>query len=165
MADYDYSALKVLIADDSPLMRQVLRGMLEMIGVRRFAAASDADSALDQIQRFNPDLIITDWNMPPTDGLGMVRKLRTDPSTPNPFVPVIMVTGYTEEHRVLEARDGGITEFLAKPVTAAALYERLRAVVEDHRNWVRCSGFIGPDRRRGRREAFRGPERRASAAA
>src|SRR5260221_6065361 len=141
MADYNYSSLRVLIVDDSDLMRQVLRGLLEIVGIRRFAAASDANSALNQVIQFQPDLIISDWNMPPTSGLDLVRRIRTDPQIPNPFVPIIMVTGYTEEHRVMEARDGGVTEFLAKPVTAAALFDRVRAVVDDRRDRVRRAQF------------------------
>jgi two-component system, chemotaxis family, chemotaxis protein CheY len=161
MDNYNYSHLKVLIADDSDLMRDLLRGLLEMAGVRRFMTATDAEMALDQLKRFDPDLVVTDWNMPPTSGLEFVRRVRHSTDLPNPYVPIIMVTGYTEEYRVREARDAGVSEFLAKPVTAAAFFDRLRAVVEDQRNFVRSARFAGPDRRRGRRGQYMGTDRRA----
>lgn len=162
MSDYNLSQLKVLIADDSKLMRQLVRSLLEVVGISRFAEASDGNKAWDQAVTFNPDLVVTDWNMPPTSGLDFVRRLRMDRLSANPYVPVIMITGYCEEYRVVEARDTGITEFIAKPLTANALYDRLRAVVEDSRQFVKAPGYFGPDRRRGRREAFTGVERRAA---
>ena len=58
-----------------------------------------------------------------------------------------MLTGFTELHRVKQARDAGVTAFLAKPISAAALYRRLCTVIDDQRPFVRVGDFIGPDRR------------------
>jgi len=63
--------------------------------------------------------VITDWRMEPLDGLDLTRIIRTGEDSPNPFVPIIMLTGYTEVARVHEARDAGVTEFLAKPVSSS----------------------------------------------
>ena len=56
--------------------------------------------------------------MEPLDGLDFARLIRTASDSPQPFVPIIMITGYTEEARVRAARDVGVTEVLCKPVTA-----------------------------------------------
>lgn len=156
---FNYGQLKVLLADDSRQMRGLVRTFLEALNIKKVEVASDADEAWEILKRFNPDLIISDWNMPPTSGLDFVRRIRADKNSPNPYVPVIMITAYTEEYRVLEARDASVTEFLAKPVTAKGVYDRIKSVVEDTRNFVRTETYFGPDRRRGRR-TYDGPDRR-----
>lgn len=80
---------------------------------------------------FDLDLIITDWNMPPTDGLEFVKRIRMSTDSPNPYVPIIMLTGYTELYRVKQARNAGISAFPAKPLCAQALYKSVTSVVDD----------------------------------
>jgi two-component system chemotaxis response regulator CheY len=63
-------------------------------------------------------------------------------------VPIIMISGYTEKHRVEAARDAGVTEFLAKPITAQSLYSRIAEIMERPRAFIRCDTYFGPDRRR-----------------
>ena len=71
-----------------------------------------------------------------------------------------MVTGHTERARVEAARDAGVTEFLAKPITTQNLLTRLIEVVERPRPFIRCAGYFGPDRRRHKAEDYAGPWRR-----
>src|SRR5262249_18775385 len=121
--------------------------------------APDGQTALEML-RANPcDIVFSDMSMKPMDGLAFTRALRRDAYSPNHFVPVIMITGHTERHRVEQARDAGVTEFLAKPVTAQNLFARIAEIVERPRPFVRCDNFVGPDRRRQASEG--GPRRRA----
>lgn len=92
-------------------------------------------------------MVLIDW-APNFDGVGLLNKIRTDPESVNPFVPVIMVTTHSEVKRVLEVRDAGMTEYLTKPISAKRLYQRISAIVETERPFVRISEFFGPDRRR-----------------
>jgi DNA-binding response OmpR family regulator len=71
-----------------------------------------------------------------------------------------MVTGHTEKTRVTAARDAGVTEFLAKPISAKALYQRIVNVVANPRPFIRTKTYFGPDRRRGVNANYTGPERR-----
>jgi len=98
--------------------------------------------------------------MAPMDGLEFSRTVRTAGNSPNPFVPIIMITGHTEKHQVEAARDAGITEFLIKPITAQSLFSRIAEVVERPRAFVRCESYFGPDRRRRNVESYTGPWRR-----
>ena len=78
--------------------------------------------------RNNPiDIVMTDLAMQPLDGIDLVRLLRNANDSPNPMVPVIMITGHSTLRRVAEARDVGVTEFLSKPVTARGVIERIIA--------------------------------------
>jgi len=161
MSGYDFSDLKVIVCDDSFHMRELVRTFLEGFGIKDVTLASEAEEAFEIICSVDPDLVITDWNMVPMSGIELIEKVRKDPRTPNPFVPIIMLTGYTELHRVEEARDAGISSFLAKPISAASLYKRLVGAVEDNRTFIRSdSGFFGPDRRSQRRRDYAGKERR-----
>ena len=79
-------------------------------------------------------------------------KVRQDIDSSDPFVPVIICTANTEYHHVCTARDNGMTEYLAKPVSAQTIYGRICALVENHRPFIRVSDFFGPDRRRHHKE-------------
>lgn len=160
---YDFSDLRVLVCDDSRQIRSLINSFLMGFGVKDVAEAIDADDAFAMMVEYDPDLIITDWNMPPTDGLEFVKKVRNSEESPNSYVPIIMLTGYTELHRVKMARDSGISAFLAKPISAQALYKRLVSVVDDQRPFVRNDRFFGPCRRVHRRSSYPGAERRKQA--
>jgi DNA-binding response OmpR family regulator len=86
--------------------------------------------------------------------------IRQPGANANPYVPIIMLTGHSEKKRVVSARDAGITEFLAKPISAKALYERILNVVANPRPFIKTKSYFGPDRRRNSNPNYVGPERR-----
>ncbi len=90
------------------------------------------------------------------------RKVRTSPDSPNPYVPVIMLTAQAELERVQTARDAGVSGFLAKPMSAHSLHKRLVSLLEDKRPFVRGLDFFGPDRRFKSDPGFGGEDRRAA---
>lgn len=159
---YDFSKIRILIVDDSNHMRLLVQRLLGSFGIVKVRAVSDGYAALDELARSMPDMIVTDFAMEPMDGIALTRHIRQAPDSPNPYLPIVMMTGYTEMHRVIEARDIGVTEIVAKPVSAMALYSRLVAVVERPRPFVRTPDFFGPDRRR-RQVPIKGKDRRSPA--
>ena len=160
MVGYNLERLKILIVDDNMHMRSMVRSILYALGVRDVETATDGLSPFNQLHYFSADVILCDWNMEPMNGLDFVKLVRTDTDTPNPYVPIIMLTGYSEEERVIEARDSGVHEFLAKPVSADKLYNRIKAVIENERIFVKAGGYFGPDRRRHDSPNFTDPDRR-----
>ncbi len=163
MATYDFQELSILICDDSMQIRALVRNCLMAFGVKNIADASSAEAAFEALQKTNPDLVITDWSMGESCGLEFVRKVRQGLESPNPYVPIIMLTANTELDRVQTARDAGVSSFLAKPMSANSLYKRLVSVVEDNRPFIRCMDFFGPDRRFKQAPEFKGEERRQAA--
>ncbi|MCW8860881.1 MAG: response regulator, partial [Rhodospirillales bacterium] len=145
--------------DDNKHMRALVKTILHALGVKNCLEAGDGADAFKELRHFPADIIICDWNMSPLDGIDFVRLVRTGKDSPNPFVPIIMLTGHTEMHRVVEARDVGVHEFLAKPISAKALYSRVRSIIDRPRPFVRAGLYFGPDRRRKQVE-WRGTERR-----
>ncbi len=146
--------------DDNPAMRTILRNILKELQVETIREANDGAEALGLLKDLYFDIVITDWNMQPMNGLQFVRSIRLSKESPNRYIPIIMVTAYSELGQVVTARDAGITEFLAKPVSARSLFSRIKSVIENHRQFVRSQNFFGPDRRRRKVAAYSGTERR-----
>ncbi len=92
----------------------------------------------------------------------IARLLRNSPDSPNQMAPVIMITSHATLRRIHEARDAGVNEFLAKPLTARGVLDRLQKIIDHPRPFVRTSDYFGPDRRRKVDPAYDGPPRRAS---
>jgi CheY-like chemotaxis protein len=86
--------------------------------------------------------------------------IRQPGANANPYVPIIMLTGHSEKKRVVSARDAGITEFMAKPISAKALYQRILNVVANPRPFIKTKSYFGPDRRRNVTANYVGAERR-----
>ncbi|MFZ1989704.1 MAG: response regulator [Alphaproteobacteria bacterium] len=160
MAIPNFSALNVLVADDSLQMRRLLLAMLNAIGVWNVRTAIDGREAFDSFSQQRPDILITDADMGQVGGMELVRSVRRYQDQTGPYVPIIMVTGHTEQSWVEEARDAGVDEFLAKPISAGSLYVRVCEVILNPRPFVRSSDYLGPDRRRRDSSNYEGPMRR-----
>jgi len=158
MPSYDH--LRALVVEDNPHMRSLLRSLLHAFGIKQVAEAEDGHTAYAELCERMPDFVLTDLSMSPVDGIAFTKRVRTDLESPNAYVPIIMVTGHTERPRVEAARDAGVTEFIAKPITPQNLMLRLAEIVERPRPFVKCETYFGPDRRRRRDENFTGPWRR-----
>ena len=155
-----YELLKILLVDDNHHMRLLLGEILRALGVRQLYEAGDGAQGLQMMKSHPVDIVMTDLSMQPMDGIDFVRLLRNSPDSPNQMCPVIMITGHSTMQRVNEARNAGVNEFLAKPLTARGVIERLDRVVEHPRPYVRTSDYFGPDRRRRADPSFQGPWRR-----
>ncbi len=163
MATIDFRALKILVVDDSRDMQFIVKSILHELGVGQTRVASDAAAAFKELHHFPADIIIVDWQMAPLDGLDFVRLVRTAKDSRNPYVPIIMLTGYTEHRRITEARDAGVNEYLAKPVSVQSVSKRLVSLINNPRQFVRTKTYFGPCRRRKHYGPPRGtPERRAT---
>lgn len=156
----DVSRLRFLIIDDNPYVRRIIRVLLHGYGAREVLEAEDGAAGLESFSQFNPDIVIVDWEMPILDGIEVVKLIRQPNSSRNAFVPIIMCTAHSEMRRVVQARDAGVTEFLAKPISAKSLYQRICNAVVNPRSFVRTADYFGPDRRRGATANYSGPERR-----
>ena len=141
--------VRVVVAEDDRGTRLVLRGLLRSLGIREIVECANGAEAYVQIQRTAPDLLISDWEMPEVSGIALTRLVRNHPDSPNPLMPVIMLTSHSNQQLVARARDAGVTAFLAKPVSRKALAARLEAAVQRTRCYVLTRRFFGPDRRRG----------------
>ncbi len=160
MAERRIHRMKVLIVDDNHHMVNIVKTILRGLGLKDFFDARSPIEALELLRTTPVDLIITDYAMEPVDGFQFVKKLRAAEDNQTRFVPVIMLTAYSEKSRVEAARDSGVNEFCTKPVTAEELYKKVRSIVNHPRTFVRTKAYFGPDRRRRDGDHFEGEERR-----
>jgi two-component system chemotaxis response regulator CheY len=158
-----YETLRVVLADDNAHMRAIVSAVLKSIGVRDLREARNGAEALSLVRDGPADLALVDFRMEPIDGVEFTRLVRTAKDSKNPYLPIIMLTGYADRARVVEARDAGVTELIVKPVTAAAVISRLNAVIYHPRAFVRTDAYFGPCRRRKATPGYAGPERRSAA--
>ncbi len=158
----NFGKLSVLIVEDNKAMKDLIVSILDGLGVGSIYTSDNGNSGFHSFRNHNPDIVILDWEMPSRNGIELTNEIRRNPLSPNRMVPVIMLTGYSAPKRVAQARDSGVTEFLAKPFTAEALINRVAYVINKPRDFVDYSDYFGPDRRRRKPENYSGPLRRKS---
>src|ERR1043165_1345683 len=96
MSGYRFDRLKILVVDDNAHMRKLVVTILQAFGTTHIYEAENGERALTLLRETNPDVVVLDWMMDDMSGLDVVKQIRTSPNTPNPFLPVIMLTGYTQ---------------------------------------------------------------------
>ena len=154
-------AVQVLVVDDNEHMRTILLAMLRGLGCQQLREAREGGEALEVLQGFPADFAIVDYRMAPMDGLTFARRVRSEESNCR-NLPIIMLTGHSEASRVAEARDAGVNEFLAKPLSASLLVQRLGSLMSNERPFVQTASYYGPCRRRRADPYYNGPMRRES---
>ena len=162
MSEMQLSFLKVLVVDDHQSMVSLISSLLRALGVGTIITAlngSDAIQVLVGEAAAPVDLVITDISMEPVNGAKLLEWIRQNPESVNRFMPVIVVTGHTDLARIVQMRDLGATEILAKPVTVTGLSNRLVTIINRPRKFVEAGCYFGPDRRR-RTVPYPGEERR-----
>jgi CheY-like chemotaxis protein len=140
--------LCVLVVDDNQYMRKMVRNLLVNCGIKDICEAGDGIAALDTIRTVGPDVVILDWEMPLLNGPELVRIVRSPGVFPMPDVPLIMLSGHGERWRVVEAVRLGVNEYLVKPVSAKALYDRLVTITLQPRPTVKLGDYYGPEPRK-----------------
>jgi len=140
--------LSILVVDDNQYMRKMVRNLLVNCGVKEIYEAADGIAALDIIRTVGPDVVVLDWEMPLLSGAELVRIVRSPGVFPMPDIPIIMLSGYGERWRVVEAVRLGVNEYLVKPVSAKALYDRLTAIIMLPRPAVQLGDYYGPEPRK-----------------
>jgi two-component system, chemotaxis family, chemotaxis protein CheY len=141
-------SLCVVVVDDNQYMRKMVRNLLMNCGIKEIYEAADGIAALDMIRTVGPDVVILDWEMPLLSGAELVRIVRSPGVFPMPDVPIIMLSGHGERWRVVEAVKLGVNEYLIKPVSAKAIYDRLVAIFAQPRPAVQLGDYYGPEPRK-----------------
>ena len=127
--------------------RQLMRDVLHALGITN-VAVSCANDLLDTTDLdFRPDMNFTDWS-PSMDGVDLIRSIRRNQANLDRFVLMVVVSAYTDLNHACQAREAGMIEYLARPVSGEKIYRRICALVEHPCNFIATEIFFGPDRRR-----------------
>ncbi len=123
----DSAAFKVLIVDDSPLIRQMLHKMLSVYRYLALDEAADGEAALTKLTSSSFDLVLLDWNMPKMSGLDLLKKIRADEKLRDTYV--VMITARSKKDSVIAAIKAGANEYMIKPFSAEAVAVKLKRVL------------------------------------
>jgi two-component system, chemotaxis family, chemotaxis protein CheY len=140
--------MRVLVVDDNQHMIHIVKTILSGFGIKLVREARDPAEAFDIVKSEPIDVIVVDFLMNILDGIDFIKLVRTGADSPNPYVPIVMLTAYSERSKVAAARDAGVNEFCCKPVTAHEMLRKFTSVIERPRPFVRTATYFGPDRRR-----------------
>jgi two-component system, OmpR family, phosphate regulon response regulator PhoB len=119
-------AANILLVEDEPAIQELLAFNVTQCGYRAIQAG-DAASAMDQINRALPDMILLDWMLPGASGVELARRLRADQRTRN--IPIIMLTARTDERDKVMGLESGADDYITKPFSPRELMARIRAVL------------------------------------
>lgn len=152
--------IHMLVVEDIQPMRELVISVLKALGVGTISFATDGKSGYEAYCRYRPDIVLTDWSMGEHSGLELTKRIRTDPSSPDKMVPIILMTGYGSPAYISQARNCGSTEYLVKPFSARDLSKRLNHIIKSPRDFIITDTFAGPDRRRREDPFYSGPSNR-----
>lgn len=119
--------MKVLVVDDFPTMRRIVKTLLKQNGFTNFIEAEDGEEAYETLKK-NPDIefIVSDWNMPKMTGIEFLKVVRADPKFKH--LPFLMVTAEAEKENIIEAVKSGVSNYVVKPFTGHTLAEKLSKI-------------------------------------
>jgi two-component system chemotaxis response regulator CheY len=120
--------MKILVVDDFPTMRRIVRNLLKELGYSNVDEAEDGMAGLARLRSGTYEFVISDWNMPNLDGLAMLKEIRADASLTH--LPVLMVTAESKKENIIAAAQAGASGYVVKPFTAATLDEKLNKILE-----------------------------------
>jgi two-component system chemotaxis response regulator CheY len=120
--------IKILVVDDFPTMRRIIKNLLKDLGFENVDEAEDGAQGLEKLRGGSFEFVVSDWNMPNMDGLTMLQNIRADPNLAK--LPVLMVTAEAKKENIIAAAQAGANGYVVKPFTAATLEEKLNKIFE-----------------------------------
>ncbi len=157
------AALSFLVVGNNAQERQAAKSILHTLGARNISLVKDGSEAITEMKRFPADVILCEWDMSPVNGLQFTQRIRAEGKGIGQFAVIIALCGELSQQLVIEARDVGVNDFIAKPMSIGSVTSRLHRVFDNPRDFVRSDTYFGPDRRC-RDVAFEGEERRQTTA-
>ncbi|MEC9347608.1 MAG: response regulator [Pseudomonadota bacterium] len=145
----DLSMLMVMVVDDNRHMREILVQIMRALGIRNVLTYDDGAAAWQALHHNPVDVVLIDQVMTPVTGVEFTHLVRHSDDSPNPFIPILMVTAYADRPTIIAARNAGVHDIVVKPVSAGVIAARLTDLILRPRNFVRTETYFGPDRREG----------------
>ncbi|MBA3945482.1 MAG: response regulator [Herpetosiphonaceae bacterium] len=122
------ASLRVLVAEDDPLVAITLTDQIAALGHTVVAVASDGQEAIEMAAREQPDIAVLDIKMPNVDGITAAETI-----TANQDIPLLMLTAYNDRHLILRAAEAGAMAYLLKPASQETLSAQLSVALARHR--------------------------------
>ncbi|MBI4384346.1 MAG: response regulator [Nitrospinae bacterium] len=121
-----YETKKVMVVDDSSVMRQIIKNNLKQLGFNHISDAEDGAMGLKKLGEEPVDLIVSDWNMPKMTGIEFLKAVRADAKFKG--IPFLMVTSEADKEKIMEAVQAGVSQYIVKPFNANQLEEKIKQI-------------------------------------
>jgi two-component system chemotaxis response regulator CheY len=122
------TSIKILVVDDFPTMRRIVRNLLKELQFTNVDEAEDGAAGLEKLRGGQYGLVVSDWNMPVMDGLSLLKAIRSDPQLAK--IPVLMVTAEAKKENIIAAAQAGANGYVVKPFTVVTLEEKITRIFD-----------------------------------
>ena len=119
---------RVLVVDDNPHVRSIVREVLSAAGME-VREAAEGGAALNLLKQWRADIALVDYEMQPVNGPEFTRQVRQSKIAGMRDMAVLMMTAHGDKTRVMEAREAGVDGLIAKPLSIGAILSRIDAVL------------------------------------
>jgi len=130
-------SLRIVIADDEPIIRLDLRKTLENMGHQVVGEAGDGAKAVDMARDLKPDIVILDIKMPELDGIDAAKLVTTEG-----IAPVLLLTAYSQKDLVDRAKDAGVFAYLVKPFKEADLLPAMEIAISRYEEFIELENEV-----------------------
>jgi two-component system, chemotaxis family, chemotaxis protein CheY len=154
-----FANMVALVADEDLFTLNLMQQVLSAFETGQVHAVKDIDSAKEILRAETVDFVLCDWMPAERNPLGLVKYIRTNKRCKNNKLPIVLYTGMTELKKIIEARDSGVNEIMAKPISPGRVMTKLQSALFDKRIFVAHDNYTGPDRRH-KQVAMKGSDRR-----
>jgi CheY-like chemotaxis protein len=141
------SKVGVLLIDRNAYSRALIAQALRGFDIKHILGAETGAAGLEILGQTGVDLCLIEADLPDMTGADMIRAIRRLPREPLRFVPIIVLSGYTQFNQLSLVRDAGANLVLQKPVSPQALFDRIGWLGRTKRAYIEAANYIGPDRR------------------
>lgn len=143
----NFRGVSVLLVDRSHYCRSLIAQMLRAFGVQNVISCESGAEAQDQLKTNAVELCVIEADLPDMTGAQLIIWIRRDNKEPLRFVPILVLSSYTQMRQLSATRDAGANLLLKKPLSAQALFDRLAWLARTPRSYIETKNYVGPDRR------------------
>lgn len=141
------ASFRVLVCHPSPDLRADIQDRLVELGITQVTMAANEREAMAALCFGAPDMVVTDWRLPPVNGFEFIQAVRRNARSLNPRLPILLVAERDGDVPARAVRDTGASGAITLPMDADLLRGLLSDALHDSRRFVDCDGYTGPDRR------------------
>ena len=143
----NFRGVSVLLVDRNHYCRSLVAQMLRGFGVENVISCETGAEAQDQLRTNHVELCVIEADLPDMPGADLINWLRRENKDPLRFVPILVLSGYTQLRLLSSTRDAGANLLLKKPLSAQALFDRLAWLARTPRSYIETKNYVGPDGR------------------
>ncbi|WP_431859341.1 response regulator [Azospirillum sp.] len=159
MPDFDFSQVDAAIVDAQPNSLRLMRDVLGRLGIKKIEAISNFKDAAARLTGGTPDLVLidADGEEAEAEAFKLVRTIRNDVNTPNPFAGLIVTTWQPTPVLLMRVTNSGADDLLVKPISPKQVLDRIGTLIRERKGFVVTADYTGPDRRKSPREGAQIP--------